>query len=84
MAIRQTNVRSDSERLSECERLLRADEYIDIHTSDALDGRFEVVNPVPLTFDSDSFRESVETVAERYGLHVEETESPFRLVVSLV
>ena len=84
MAIRQTDVRTNSERLSECERILRSDEYINTRMSDALDGRFEVVNPVPLTFDAAAFQETVETVAEAFGLQVHETGSPFRLVVSAV
>lgn len=82
MAIRQTNVLSKSKRLSECERILRSSPYIDTRTGDVADGRFEAVNPVPLTFDRETFRTTVEAAAKRYDLRVRETESPYRLVVT--
>ncbi|MFD1512058.1 hypothetical protein [Halomarina rubra] len=82
MAIGHTNVRSKSERLSECERMLRTSLYITTSDVDTGAGRFEVHDPVPLTFDADSFRSTVETVARRHDLRVESTDSPFRLVVA--
>jgi hypothetical protein len=82
MAIGPTNVHEDTDSLTECERALRATAHVTTRWVGRSVGRFEVVNPVPLTLDRESFRERVERVAARYDLRVEGTDSPFRLVVS--
>jgi len=83
MATDQTFVRSQSAQLSECERVLRSNNYISTSPADLDAGRFGVSNPVPLTLDRASFVDTVRTVAGRYGLAVHETDDPYRLVVSL-
>ena len=77
--------RGDADRVSTCERALRDDDAVavDSRASEAVDGGFEVVDPVPVEVDADAFRVAVETVAERHGLAVRETDNPFRLVVAV-
>ena len=82
MATDHTNVRSEFESVSECARILRTANYVDIVETDVVGGEFEAVNPVPLTVGADRFAETVRTVADRFGLAVHATDNPFRLIVS--